>query len=239
MATFPLKVPVLPWNVEMRQFGWRRPSKIQKSGRRAHAACDLYAPIGTPIYAIAHGYFQWRKNFYLGTDQLVIHHPGIGVVRYGEMMKAEHYKRDQAHLRKRFAPSGEEIPRTGITCPTWPEEGEIKEGELIGAVGDLDDTDLAMLHFELFAERARGEELSTTEGIYERHDALLDPTEMLGGLQRGEVLPGRTPANVMLPAAPTGGRKRGKGKRAGLDPMDWQLPDADEALFVRRKNERA
>jgi murein DD-endopeptidase MepM/ murein hydrolase activator NlpD len=237
MARFPLNVKVLPWNTDMRQFGWRRPSKIQKSGLRAHAACDLYAPIGTPIYAIADGFFQLQKNFYLGTDQLVIHHPGIGVVRYGELMKAEHYKRDQSHLRKEFAASREEVPRTGITCPSWKDGGDIKEGEVIGAVGDLTGTTLAMLHFELYLERAKGDELSTTTGIYERHDALQDPTEVLAALEKGQIIPGRAPANVILPAGSTGG-KRGKGKRAALDPMDWQAPDADQALFVRRKNDR-
>lgn len=78
---FPLAtLPTEDWTKGMRCFGARR-----SKGRRAHAACDLYRPMGTTVYAVADGrVLSGPDFFYLGTWALVIDH-GDFLVRYGEV----------------------------------------------------------------------------------------------------------------------------------------------------------
>ncbi len=57
-----------------------------RSGGRLHAAVDLLNPYKAKIRAIADGIVRATPyDFYLGTDALEVEHPGIGVVRYGEI----------------------------------------------------------------------------------------------------------------------------------------------------------
>ncbi len=58
---------------------------------RIHAGCDLLARPGTKVLAIDHGTVQYRADFYLGTDQLVVKH-GNFIVRYGEVAKDKKVK---------------------------------------------------------------------------------------------------------------------------------------------------
>jgi hypothetical protein len=181
----------------MRTFGSRR-----SEGARTHAACDLYAPVGTPIFAIADGGpldTMVLRDFYLGTWRLEVHHPGIGVVRYGEIMPPDQWRRNQAELAREFAKS--KVPTKGrIEPPTFDEP--IKEGDLIAAVGRLDGYKMSMLHFELYGEEASGQPLSQpARKGYERHPALLDPTRFLLGLQAGRLTPGTPPAPPRWPVS--------------------------------------
>ena len=56
-----------------------------RAGGRVHAGCDLYAPLGAPVLAIADGRVLESRDFYLGTFQVTIDHGALGVVRYGEV----------------------------------------------------------------------------------------------------------------------------------------------------------
>lgn len=139
------------WHDEPRAFGSSR------ADGRKHAAIDLYAPFKTPIYAIADGeVIRPAYAFYDGTNALEVWHPGVGVVRYGEISSSKVVA----------LPAGEKV----------------KEGEIIAYVGLLDSLNLSMLHFELYEESAKCKQLTTQELPYNRHPALLDPTSLIDKL---------------------------------------------------------
>jgi murein DD-endopeptidase MepM/ murein hydrolase activator NlpD len=129
----------------MRKFGSNR------SGGRKHAGCDLYAPIGTPVYAMDSGEVKNFYSFYLGTYALEIKHPGF-VARYGEISKTA----------------------TGI------KKGSIvKKGQLIGYVGELKGLNMSMLHLELYSGTASGPLTVRGNKPYQRRADLIDPTLIL------------------------------------------------------------
>ncbi|HRI70689.1 MAG TPA: M23 family metallopeptidase, partial [Polyangium sp.] len=151
---FPLwNKPTASWKDGPRYFGCSR-----GGGTRKHAGCDLYAPFGAKIRAIADGVIiQQPYSFYDGTNALEVFHPGIGVVRYGEISSS-----------KRVAVKAGQ---------------KVKVGELIAYVGLLDSLQMSMIHFELFGEQARGQNLSGG-GPYRRNSALKDPTSLLDKLYK-------------------------------------------------------
>ena len=125
MPRFPLDIKVLSFDAtgDMRQFGaYRKPTRL-------HAGCDLYAPRGTPVRAIADGTFQQREYFDLGTDEVLIHHPGIGLVRYLELMQAKHYPAEKRWLERE---NGGEAPAAAPDLTKG-----VAEGDVIGHVGEL------------------------------------------------------------------------------------------------------
>ncbi len=150
---FPLwQKPTASWKDGPRYFGSGR------SGGRLHGATDLYVPFGTKIRAIADGeVIDSPYYFYDGTNALEVWHPGVGVVRYGEISMVK-------------------------TVPMRPGQ-KVKAGEHIAYVGLLDSLQMAMLHFELFGEQARGQNLSGG-GPYRRNPALKDPTPLIDKLYK-------------------------------------------------------
>jgi len=154
---FPFAKPaVADWTHPPRSFGFRR-----SGGRRAHAGCDLYAPVGRLIHAVRDGVvIRDPYPFYAQTDALEIDH-GDFVIRYGEI------KPDCA-LRK-----GEEV----------------KAGQVIARVGLLVGIQVpsAMLHIEMYDGSASGpltapESASArrADGVpYLRRADLIDPTPFL------------------------------------------------------------
>jgi murein DD-endopeptidase MepM/ murein hydrolase activator NlpD len=80
-ACFPFaKAAVADWTHSPRAFGSNR-----SGGQRAHAGCDLYAPVGRTIYAVRDGVVMRDPYlFYAETDALEIDH-GEFVIRYGEI----------------------------------------------------------------------------------------------------------------------------------------------------------
>jgi murein DD-endopeptidase MepM/ murein hydrolase activator NlpD len=159
--------PVSEWNKQsykegMRQFGWRR-----DGGKRLHAGCDIYAPLKSPVIAIADGVVVERSYFYAGTDQLSVRHAGIGIVRYGEMQ----------FIPEKFS--------VGI---------EVKAGELVGSIGHLRGLKVhPMLHFELYAGTESGllslkpaetesKYTNVKQGPYRRRSDLINSTELLDRL---------------------------------------------------------
>jgi len=153
---FPFKeVPNQNWTDGMRAFGASR-----SKGRRAHAGCDLYFPVGTTIHAITAGTVRAEPyEFYEGTDALEIDH-GTFVARYGEIQKgsAMVHKGDQ-----------------------------VTPGQPIAKVGKLDSIKDSMLHLELYDKSAQGAltqkigpTKKTAKGVpFRRRVDLVDPTAKL------------------------------------------------------------
>lgn len=145
------------------RFGWRR-----EGGARTHAGCDIYAPLESEVKSISNGtVYELSSNYYRGSMAISINHPGIGIVRYGEILDIP-----------------EELFREGANIA----EG----GIVIGKVAKIVKVS-AMLHFELF-DGSRTGRLSTndgeyynegvqTDGNYQRRSDLMNPTALLLRLQ--------------------------------------------------------
>jgi murein DD-endopeptidase MepM/ murein hydrolase activator NlpD len=138
----------------MRAFGSNR-----DGGARAHGGCDLYAPLKTPIYAVADGVvISDAYPFYCQTYALEVNH-GAFVVRYGEIHSALVKKGDKVKVGQKIALVGHLV---GIKVPS------------------------DMCHFEMFAGTATGP-LSTSKDTARRKDKvpfkrradLMDPTPFL------------------------------------------------------------
>lgn len=135
-----------------RYFGARR------SGGRKHAGIDLIAPHRRPVHAIADGVvLRAAYYFYSGTNALEVTHPGVGVVRYGEIDV-----RQVVRLRV-----GDHVNR----------------GDIIAYVGRLD-SGSSMLHFELYAGTGRGGLTVRGNPPYQRRSDLVNPMPLMERLQR-------------------------------------------------------
>lgn len=145
---FPLTfVPRESWHHRPRNFGAPR-----DRGRRKHAGCDLYAPVGTPAFAVADGTVKQFGLFYLGTYALVIDHDHF-VVRYGEI------KRD---IAKDLAIGS-----------------HVTKGQKIGLVGKLTGLNISMIHFEMYAGTKDGPLTDRDRPPFMRRSDLMDPASHL------------------------------------------------------------
>lgn len=145
---FPLSsLPAQSWHVAPLRFGANR-----AGGKRKHAGCDLYAPVGTPVYAVADGTVKGFAFFYKGTYALTIDH-GSFWVRYGEISQAI---------------------ASGLAAGT-----RVREGDQIGEVGDLIGLSLSMVHFEMYSGAASGALTVPSRAPYMRRSDLIDPTSFL------------------------------------------------------------
>jgi hypothetical protein len=143
---FPLKTrSPSSYKTGMRKFGSNR------SGGRKHAGCDLYAPIGTPVYAMDSGEVKNFYSFYLGTYALEIEHSDF-FARYGEISK---------------------------TADGIRKGSKVKKGQLIGYVGELKGLNMSMLHLELYSGKATGPLTVRNNKPYQRRTDLIDPTPIL------------------------------------------------------------
>jgi murein DD-endopeptidase MepM/ murein hydrolase activator NlpD len=133
-----------------RKFGANR-----NKGKRLHAGCDLYAPEGTKIYAIADGKVTLGPyEFYKGTQAIELDH-GDSIVRYTEIQKAAN----------------------GIAIGS-----SVIAGQLIAYSGKItfdDGTVMQMLHFELYSGKEKGPLTDKNNPPYMRRNDLLDPTDLL------------------------------------------------------------
>lgn len=150
------RLPSENWTDAPRSFGARR-----DSGRRAHAGCDLYAPIGTIIHAIADGtVVRGSWPFYAETFSIEIDHGGF-LARYGEVQESA------------FVRTGDHVRAAQPIA---------KVGRLVGI-----SVKSAMLHLELYDKSAHGrlsvpaaESAKTSDGRpFLRRIDLLDPTPKL------------------------------------------------------------
>lgn len=126
-----------------------------------HAGCDLYAPPGTPVLAVADGkVILGPYLFYDVVLALEVEHPGLGVVRYGEISGA--------------APG----IKPGV---------EVKAGQVLGYIGKMQTVPQSMLHFEMYSGKASGPlTVFNSPNLFKRRSDLLDPTPFL---DHAEVLP--------------------------------------------------
>jgi murein DD-endopeptidase MepM/ murein hydrolase activator NlpD len=158
---FPLTfLPKESYKEGMRRFGANR-----DGGKRKHAGCDLYAPIGTPVRAVAKGIITQFKYFYLGTYYLAIDHDDF-TVRYGEIKS--------------------ELP-AGIAVGV-----EVSEGTTIGYIGHLKGLKMSMLHFEMYSGEATGPLTVKANKPYQRRSDLLNPTSHLDSWAAELMAPGLT-----------------------------------------------
>lgn len=153
---FPLeRMPSTNWTSPPRSFGSNR-----AKGKRAHAGCDLYAPIGTTVHAITDGtVVRGPEPFYAGTFAIEIDH-GTFLARYGEVQ-------------------GTAFIRKGDTVTAG--QPIAKVGRLVGIV-----VPSAMLHLELYDKSAHGPlTVGAAEGKisngrpFMRRKDLIDPTPKL------------------------------------------------------------
>lgn len=127
-------------------------------GKRRHAGCDLYAPVGTEVRAMADGKVLNCYLFYWKTYAIEVDH-GSFIVRYGEVAPLSKNERD-ALIGK-----------------------QVKRGELLGKVGQLiqpsgkkyKDT---MLHLEMYGSTQSPKEVPLTNksSPFMRRADLVDPT---------------------------------------------------------------
>ncbi|SMF48976.1 Membrane proteins related to metalloendopeptidases [Alteromonadaceae bacterium Bs31] len=131
--------------------GMRRFASNRRGGRK-HAGVDLYAPVGTPIYAMSDGeIINGPYAFYLGTQALEIKHKDF-VARYGEI--------------------------SGV-APGLQKGETVKAGQLIAYVGELRGLNMSMLHLELYDGSGAGPLTVRANKPFKRRNDLLDPTAFL------------------------------------------------------------
>jgi murein DD-endopeptidase MepM/ murein hydrolase activator NlpD len=153
MSIFPLAArPAQDYHLHPRSFG-----SLRDGGLRKHAGCDLYAPHGTDVLAVADGcVVRGPYLFYDGVDALEIEHPGIGIVRYGEIQAAG--------------------------CPVKARD-QVKAGQVIAHVGKMAHVSQSMLHFELYAGTDDRPLTVRANLPYARREDLSNPTGFLDGCQ--------------------------------------------------------
>ncbi|AKT42605.1 peptidoglycan-binding protein [Chondromyces crocatus] len=170
-AVPPAQTPVISTGADGRFFplsrifseSWSKGAGAFGSGRngRAHAGCDIYAPLGTWVHAIANGEVTLGPYyFYANTYAIEVNH-GDFVARYGEVQK-------DSPVRK---------------------GDKVKAGQRIARVGHLVGISVKsdMLHLELYKGTASG--ALTVKGAasakspaglpYQRRKDLMDPTPLL------------------------------------------------------------
>ena len=126
----------------------------KRANGRLHAGCDLLAPVGTPIYAVADGVVELAspQEFYHHTKALVVRHGGF-VVRYCEVSG--------------FA--------DGIV-----KNKRVAAGDIIAYVGKM--LTSSMLHFELYAGTLGGPLTVRSNKPFQRRADLINPTAFLDRL---------------------------------------------------------
>jgi len=144
---FPLKVRTNSYKNGFARFGSNR-----SGGKRKHAGCDLYAPAGTEIRAMADGIVRNIYYFYDNTDAIEIAHPKH-IIRYGEVRK------------------GKALVKTG---------DKVVKGQVIAYVGSLTTKGIPsmMLHLEMYSNPNNKGTLNGTS-VYKRRSDLIDPTPFL------------------------------------------------------------
>lgn len=148
------------------RFGGGRPNF------RLHAGVDLEAPLGTRVLAMADGIVLRVHYFYSDTSDVSVLHPGIGIVRYGEIDRK--------------------------TVSLYSKEWQcVKQGQPLAHVGQRIENRVAaertMLHLEFFSDETRVTDLDqgarnglstqpkgTKDHIsFDRRNDNHDPTDLL------------------------------------------------------------
>jgi murein DD-endopeptidase MepM/ murein hydrolase activator NlpD len=172
-----------------RSFGWNR------GGGRCHAGCDLYAPLGKEIFAVADGIIQNYHFFYWKTFALEIDHGDFSVV-YGEVQPPadpEKYGITVTPEVLKLIKSLDDFEKSGLPN-SFKKGSPVKKGDHIAYVGQLykDNGSVpfaqTMLHFEKYSNKATGpftEKTNINNYLhvpvlpYKRRKDLQNPTEFL------------------------------------------------------------
>jgi murein DD-endopeptidase MepM/ murein hydrolase activator NlpD len=168
---FPLPfIPIASYKAGGRRFG------ADRADGRKHAGCDLIAPKGTEIYAVADGRILHPPHyFYRGTWAFSVNHFGY-VVRYCEVAP----------------PSAAELARLTPGA-------HVTAGEVIARVGRMHVD--SMLHFEVYAGTMHGDLTVRANTPFQRRADLLNPSDLLDRL-RGAVRMSNQPVNLSMSLAP-------------------------------------
>ncbi len=154
-ARFPLKKrPTASYESGARMFGAGR------SGKRVHAACDLYLDTNAPVISVSPGkVIRGLYYFYQGTYALEVKHSAGFVVRYGEV--------------------------TGQAAKNVKAGASVTKGQTVGYMGKVNSNCCEpMLHFELYSGKKSGS-LSQSGNKYNRRSDLMNPTKYLKSWERG------------------------------------------------------
>lgn len=143
--------PVPQWQSQFSYKQHPRSFGSKRSKGRIHAGCDLYAPLGSEVLAIAAGKVISAGQFYMGTFEVSIDHGVLGVVRYGEITVAE-----------------------GLSLKTTVEAGQV-----IGHIASLGRGIPPMLHIEQFKGGKVGTLTNRDNPPYLRRADLMDVTHLL------------------------------------------------------------
>jgi murein DD-endopeptidase MepM/ murein hydrolase activator NlpD len=124
-----------------------------------HGACDLIAPPGTPVLAVANGFVRENpRTFYPYNGPLITY--AFSIQHHG--------------FRARYCEIGENVEVKA--------DDYVLEGQVIGYIGHQPgDGDHQMLHFEMYRGTEFGE-LSNTDAAYApffRRKDIMDPTPYL------------------------------------------------------------
>ncbi len=166
-------------------------------GGRAHAGCDLYAPLGTQIYAVADGVIKGYHFFYWKTFALEVNHGDFSIV-YGEVQPPENPKDLGIFVTPEIMKYIQELKKNEkLGLPNKLNVGSpIKQGDHIAYVGQLYKDngavpfELTMLHFEKYSNKASGpfslpyktdisDYLNVEKKPYKRRKDLENPAEFL------------------------------------------------------------
>jgi uncharacterized protein YgiM (DUF1202 family) len=156
---FPLRQRTTSYKNPPARFGDPR-----SGNTRTHAGCDLYAPEGTEILAMADGtVIEGPRLFYENVYELRVKHDNGMIVRYGEIKQS--------------------VPR-GIQVGA-----RVSQGQVIAYVGKITRLNLSMLHLEIYKGNGSGNLTQPNNnypycpapryGSYSRRSDLLDPTDIL------------------------------------------------------------
>jgi WD40 repeat protein len=154
-ASRPERFPLDFRPAESYREGARRFGATRLGGRRKHAGADLYAPVGSPVYALDDGeVILGPHHFYATTYALEVRHPHY-IARYGEI-----------HPN---VPAG---ARMGA---------RVRRGQLLGHVGQaqVPAPVASMLHLELYSGEASGPLTVHDNPPFNRRSDLIDPTPVL------------------------------------------------------------
>ena len=170
----PFPLPFVPKLAYSGPHAGRRYFKAPRPNGRRHAGCDLIAPLGTDIFAVADGIVvELSRQFYRGTSAIAIQHPSLPgmkgdkyIVRYCEILDRKH---DSAFFGKL---------RLG---------SEVVAGQTIAKVGKMERD--SMLHFELYSGLIPAGHLSMSSGRdcnaeLKRRKDVIDPTPLLDELAK-------------------------------------------------------
>jgi murein DD-endopeptidase MepM/ murein hydrolase activator NlpD len=162
---FPLiNIPAQSYKDGARRFGANR------NAERKHAGCDLYAPVGTKVYAMADGKIISYNEFYGKTWEIEVDH-GDYIIRYGEVKPK---------------PDGMAL---GLKVGS-----NIKQGQHIGYVGLVhfkSGGTAHMLHLEMYDKSGSGPLTNRANKPYQRRKGLVNPAPFLDqakkNLPNGEI----------------------------------------------------